>query len=492
MTGSDNLKQKVLSGIFWRIMERFGTQGMGFVVSIILARLLEPKDFGTITLIAVFIALASVFVNGGFGTALIQKKEVTEAEYNSVFYLSLAVAFVLYSVLFVSSPWIAAFYNEPVLVGVVRVMSLSLIIGAINSIQTAVLTREMKFKLSFQVSLISTLTTGVVGCGMAYKGYGVWAIVGSALASQVASTVVLWKVVAWHPKLMFSHVAIRQLFGFGSKLLVTGLLDTLFSNIYNVIIGKIFNPTILGYYSRGQSIPNMVMTSVQGTISGVIFPALSSCQHDKVRVKEIVRRMIKSTCFLVFPMMFGLAAVSKPLVLVLLTDKWLPCVPYIQLSCITFAFWPIHVTNIQAIIALGRSDIVLILEVIKKMLVVVSIMITFRIGVMAMVCGQAIVSIVCVIVNTWPNRRLLNYTIEQQVRDILPAFVLAAGMGALILIMNLVIANSYVQLGAQILIGSALYIAGARLFRLESVEYLWRTTRQLVLPRISILSRRWF
>ena len=228
---ADHLKDKVISGVFWRLLERIGTQAMGFVVSIILARLLEPKDFGIITLITVFIALASVFVQGGFGTALIQKKDLTETDYNSVFYLSLVIALVLYGVLFVGAPWIATFYSEPVLVGIVRVMSLSLIIGAVNAIQNAVLIREMKFKLSFKVSLISTLVAGVVGCGMAYMGYGVWAIVGSSLASQVASTIVLWRIVAWRPRLMLSFAAIRQLFGFGSKLLVSGLLDTLFSNI---------------------------------------------------------------------------------------------------------------------------------------------------------------------------------------------------------------------------------------------------------------------
>lgn len=480
----DQLKQKVISGVFWRSMERFGTQAMGFVVSIILARLLEPKDFGTITLITVFLALASVFVQGGFGTALIQKKDVTETDYNSVFYLCLAVAFLLYGVLFISSPWIASFYNEPVLVGVVRVMSLSLMIGAVNSIQNAVLTREMKFKLSFKVSLISTLVVGVVGCGMAYKGYGVWAIVGSSLASQVASTIVLWKVVAWRPRLMFSLVAIRQLFGFGSKLLVSSLLDTLFSNIYNIIIGKLFNPTILGYYSRGQSIPNMIMTSVQGTIAGVIFPVLSSCQHDKVRVKEIVRRMIKSTCFLVFPMMFGLAAVAKPLVLIMLTEKWLPCVPYLQISCIIFAFWPLHVANLQAIMALGRSDIFLTLEIIKKTVGVITILVTFRFGVMAMVIGQAVISPIGVAINAWPNRRLINYSINEQALDILPASLLAAIMGVLVFGLSWIIPNSYILLMAQVILGVVVYFSGAKLLKFESAEYLWQTAWQTVMSRV--------
>jgi len=480
----DQLKEKVISGVFWRMLERIGTQIIGFIVSIILARLLEPKEFGTIALITVFIAIAAAFVNGGFGTALIQSKEVTEEDYNSVFYLSLAVSITLYGVLYLSSPWIAKFYNEPILVWVLRILSLSLIVGGLNSTQTAILTREMKFKLSFKVSLISMLVSGVVGCGMAFKGYGVWALVGSSLISQIASTIVLWKIVAWRPKIMFSLAAIRKMFGFGSKLLVVSVLETLFNNLYNIIIGRLFNSTILGYYSRGQSIPNMVMTSVQGTIASVIFPALASCQNDKARVKEIVRRMIKSTCFLVFPMMFGLAVVAKPLVLVLLTEKWLPSVPYIQLSCITFAFWPLHVANLQAIMALGRSDIFLTLEIIKKALVILTILATFRYGVLAMVIGQAFVSMLCVVINTWPNRQLINYSFQQQTLDILPALLLAAGMGALVFVWGSFISNSYVLLVTQSVFGVIIYFVGAKLLKFESAEYLWRTALQTVMPRV--------
>ena len=477
---TDTLKNQVLSGVFWRMLESSGTQIMGFVVSTILARLLDPKDFGAITLCTVFIALATVFINGGFATALVQKKEATDEDYNSVFYLSLAVAVVLYGVLFVCSPLVADFYNEPVLIWVLRILALSLIVGAVNSIQNAALIRQMQFKLSFKVSLISALSSGAVGVSMAYGGYGIWALVGSALASQVASTVVLWKIVAWRPKFMFSSLALRNLFGFGSKLLVSGLLDTAFNNLYNIIIGKLFNPTILGYYSRGQVIPGMAINSVQGTIGSVIFPALASCQHDTARVKEIMRRMIKSSCFLVFPMMFGMAAVAKPLVVVLLTDKWLPCVPYLQLSCVTFIFWPLHVTNLQAINALGRSDIFLTLEIIKKTLVIVAILATFKGGVMAMLIGQAVCSIISVAINAWPNRRLINYSFLQQIHDILSSFLLAAGMGAVVWGFERFIPNLYLLLFAQCVVGAAIYFATAKFLRFESAEYLWSTARQIV------------
>jgi len=474
----DHLKTKIISGLVWRTLERVGTQAMGLAVSIILARLLEPMDFGTITLITVFIALAGVFIDGGFGTALVQAREVTELDYNSVFYLSLAVSGLLYGLLFVSAPCIAQFYQEPSLILVLRLLSLSLVIGALNSVQNAVLNREMKFKLSFRVSMISMLISGVVGIGMAVGGYGVWALVGSALAAQVSRTITLWLIVSWRPQLMFSLAAVRRMFGFSSKLLASGVLDTLFNNLYNMIIGKLFNPTILGYYSRGQSIPNLFMSSVQGTIGSVIFSALSSCQHDKVQMKKITRRMIKSSCFLVFPMMFGLAAVAKPLVLVLLTPKWLPCVPFLQISCITFAFWPLHVANLQAITAVGRSDIFLTVEVIKKALIVAIILGTYKFGVMAMVIGQAVGSLVSVAINAWPNRRLLDYSLSQQAVDILPASLLAAGMGMLVFGLAWVIPNMYALLAVQVVLGAAVFFGGAMLFKFESVDYLWKTAWQ--------------
>ena len=478
------LKQKVISGILWRGLERVGTQIVSFVVTIVLARLLEPKDFGTITLITVFIALSQVFVQAGFGAALIQKKEVTEADYNSVFYLSLSVAFFLYLVLFVSAPWVAVFYKEPVLVNVLRVVSLTLIVGALNAVQTAVLNREMKFKLSFNVSLITVVVSGLIGISMAYCGYGVWALVASSLGGQIATTLTLWVVIRWRPVWTFSFSALRQLFGFSSKLLASALLDTLFNNLYNLIIGKLFNPTILGYYSRGQSIPYLAMTSVNGTISGVIFPALASCQHDREQVKAITRRAVKATCFLTFPMMFGLAAVAKPMVLVLLTDKWLPCVPYLQLSCITCAFWPLHTANVQALTALGRSDIFLTLEIIKKSLSLLTIVATFKLGVMAMVIGQAVMSVACVGINAWPNRRLIDYTLTRQMADIAPSFLLSAAMVTAVLGLGLVISNPYLQLGTQVSLGTLIYFAGAKLFRVEIAGYLAQVGYQTVIGKL--------
>lgn len=475
---TDSFKHKVFLGLLWRGLERFGTQLAGLAISIVLARLLTPKDFGLITLIAVFIALAHVFIGGGFAQALVRKPDVSEADYNSVFYLSLVISVLFYVLLFALAPSIAAFYGEPVLIWILRFLSLQIIAGAFNSIQTAVLMREMRFQSSFWCGIITMLVSAIFGIGMALRGYGVWALVVSNLAGQAATTVVLWRLVRWRPVLIFSWSSVRELFGFGSKLLVSGLLDTAFNNIYNFIIGKLFNPTILGYYSRGQSIPNTLMTSVNGTISSVMFPALASCQHDRERLRAIMRRMIKTTTFFVFPMMFGLAAVAKPLVLILLTEKWLPCVPFLQLSCITYAFWPLHVANLQVINALGRSDIFLTLEVVKKALIIGVIIVTFRFGVMAMVAGQAALSFASVFLNAWPNNGLVNYTIWDQCQDILPALLLSACMATCVLALRLIFAENGVLLLAQIVSGAVVYFISARMLKLESADYLLHILRQ--------------
>jgi O-antigen/teichoic acid export membrane protein len=449
----------------------------------VLARLLTPADYGIIAMITVFIAVASVFVESGFSTALIQKNKVSDTDYSSVFYLSLTIAGLLYLVLFFTAPWVAIFYNMPVLVWVLRLLAVSLILGAINSIQVAVLTREMKFYLTFKVSIITVFATGITGITLAYMGYGVWSLVWSILVGQICSTIAFWFTVNWRPKLLFSWQALRTLFGFGSNLLGSGLLDTIFTNLYPLIIGKLFDATILGYYTRGRSIPGLAADSINGTIAGVMFPALSSCQEDRVRVKSIVRRMIVTTCFFVFPMMFGLAVIAKPLVLVLLTDKWLPCVPFLQLACVNFAFLPVTVANLQAITAVGRSDIFLILEIIKKSLILATILLTFRHGVMAMVIGQTILAPACILINGWPNKRLLNYSPYEQIKDIAPTLLLGSGMGALVWGVGWLIPNTYLQLITQIIFGSSVYFAGAKLLKFESAEYMWRTGCQMLGPQ---------
>jgi O-antigen/teichoic acid export membrane protein len=476
----DHLKEKVISGVFWRMLERFGTQFFGFVVAVILARLLGPKDFGTVALLSIFLALANVLIDSGFATSLVQKKNATEADFNSVFIFSLGLSLLLYTLLFFCAPWIAWFYDEPVLTTVLRWSALNLVLNAVNGIQNALIAREMRFKISFTASIGQTLVQGIVGISMAFLGYGLWSLVASSLAGNSVGVIVRWYLIGWNPKWSFSWDCIRQLFRFGSRMLLSGALDTFFNNVYGLIIGKFFSPVSLAYYNRGQSIPNIIMSSVTATLASVMFPALSHCQHDPDRMRNIVRRMIKTSCFFVVPSMVGLAVIAKPLTLILLTSKWLPSVPFLQLSCITFAFWPIHVANLQAITASGRSDIFLTLEVIKKVLILVVILISFPHGVMAMVIGQALLSPVCAVINGWPNRKLIGYDSWVQWRDVSGILLASTIMGVVAYCISWVVDNSYLLIVCQMSAGIFVYFLLVSRFSDDSVKYIRQNIKQLL------------
>jgi O-antigen/teichoic acid export membrane protein len=476
-------KRQVLYGLLWRFLERIGTQGIQFIISIILARLLFPKDYGMIALIVVFIAIANVFVQSGFGTALIQKKDVDDYDYSSVFYFGLFISIILYGILFNLAPFIAKFYVTPLLVPIIRIVSISIIIGAVNNIQNVVLSREMKFKKSFYINISGAISSGFVGIFMAYSGYGVWSLVCSSLTGQIVVTIVLWFTIKWRPKILFSFNRIKKLFAYSSKLLISSLLDTIFGNIYPLIIGKLFNQTMLGNYNRGQSIPALLVCNIDGAIQGVMFPALSKHQTDTNRMKELVRRMIVTSTFLVFPLMFGLAVIPKPLVLLILTEKWLSCVPFLQLSCITYAFWPLQTSNLQAINSLGRSDIFLKLEIIKKILLILVICISFPFGIYAMVAGSAILSLVSTFINSYPNLKLLNYSYKEQITDIMPSLLLSVCMGIIVYSIQLITSPTLLTLIFQVIIGIVVYITMAIVFKIECFAYLIDTVKNQIINR---------
>lgn len=475
-----NTKNKIISGLLWKLMERGGTQGIQFIVQIVLARLLLPKDYGVIALISIFIALANVFVQSGFNTALIQTKNADEIDFSSVFYLSLSVAIVLYVILFVTAPFIADFYEEPQLTLVLRVLSFILFFGAINSIQNAVISRTMQFQRLFFSSLGGILASGVVGIVLAYKGFGVWALVGQQLSNNLLITVILWFTVKWRPKLSFSLLRLKGLFSFGWKILCSSLLDTLYNNVYGLVIGKVYNSEMLGYYNRGDQFPNLIVNNINGSISSVLLPALSANQDDRVRVKNMVRRSIVTSSFMIFPMMVGLAVCAELLVKILLTDKWLPCVPFLQLMCISYALWPIHTANLQAINALGRSDIFLKLEIIKKGIGVIALCIGIPFGVYVMVALKVVTSFIGTIVNSFPNRKLLNYSFKEQWIDIMPSLLICIIMGLIVYSVKFLGLNDLLTLLIQIFSGTIIYIGMALIFKLECFTYLIDTAKDLL------------
>jgi O-antigen/teichoic acid export membrane protein len=476
-------KFKILSSLFWKLMEQGGTQGIQFIVSIVLARLLLPEDYGMIALVTIFIIIANVFVQSGFNTALIQKKGANEADFSSVFYLSLFVASLLYVILFFAAPLIAAFYDKPQLISVLRVISVTLFFGVFNSIQNAVVARKMQFKKLFFSSLGAIVVSGTVGIVMAYAGFGVWALVAQQITNQLLITVILWFTVKWRPRLLFSFERVKGLFSYGWKLLVSVLIDNLYINLSSLIIGKIYNAEMLGFYNRGKQFPELIVTNIDGSIQSVMLPALASQQDNRQRVKDMVRRSIVTSSFILFPMMVGVAVIAEPLVKILLTEKWLPCVPFLQIYCVSYALWPIHTANLQAINALGRSDIFLKLEIIKKILGLAILGVTVFYGVYAIALGGIVSGLIGTIINSYPNAKLLNYSYKEQWKDIMPSLLLSLVMGAVVYSIQLIGLSVWPTLLTQVCVGVILYLAIAWIFKLECFTYLLFTWKDILKNR---------
>ena len=472
----ETLKSRVLSGLFWKFSERLGVQGIQFLVQIFLARLLFPKDYALVALIVVILSVSEVLMWTGFNTALVQQKDVDDGDYSSVFYLGLGASLGFYLLLFAAAPWVSEFFAEPLLVPIKLVQSLVLILGAFRSIQNAVLIRTMQFRKNFYVSLSGIVASGVVGLGMAWWGYGVWALVFSQLANALVATLVLWVSVGWsRPE--SSNLQSRRPFSFGWKLL-SGPCSRPPTPPATCLHRKVFDKEILGYYNRGDTMASLVVTSLDGTISSVLFPALSSCQDDPGRLKALLRRSVVTSCFLVFPAMIGLASISKPLVLLLLTEKWLGCVLFLQMCCLAYAFFPLHTANLQAINAVGRSDVFLKLEIIKKIVGVGILLCSIPFGVNYVVGSQILVSLVCTVINAWPNKKLLGYSALEQWRDVVPSLLLAMVMGGITWNLTLLAWSPWLTLILQIMVGTVVYFFGAWLFRFECFYYLLRTVRE--------------
>lgn len=467
-----NMKSKVLSGLFWKVMENGGTQGIQFVVSIILAKLLTPEEYGVVGLITIFITIANVFVQNGFNTALIQKKNADDVDFSSVFYLSLGVAAIMYVILFAGAPFIASFYEEPELVLIIRVLAITLFFGAVTSVQNAAVARRMEFRGLFFATLTAVIISGALSIVMAYKGMGVWALVGQQLAYFFFLMIVLFVTVSWKPKLLFSLTRVKTLFSFGWKLLCSSLIDTVYNNIYGLVIGKAYNNEMLGYYNRGDQFPKLITNNLGIAIQSVMLPAFSANQSDKQKVKSMVRRSIVTSSFVILPMMAGLIAVAEPMVVVLLGEQWLPCVPFLQLMCVAYSFWPIHIANLQAINAMGRSDTFLKLEIIKKTVGVAGLIIGIGFNVYVLVILKAVIDFICTFINAWPNKKLLDYSIIEQWKDILPSMGISIIMGICAYSMQFVISNSLICLVVQVVIGAVVYVGLAKLFRMESFSYL--------------------
>lgn len=467
-------KNTVLSSLIWKFLERGGVQGVQFVLSIVLARLVSPDDYGVIALVLVFIQIAAVFVQSGFNTALIQRKDVTEKDYSSVFYLSLGIAVFLYGILFIASPFIADFYEMPQLKQVLRVLALILIPGAFNSIQNAKIAREMQFKKLMYCTIGATIISGIVGIVMAIMEWGVWALVGQQLSNQLSICLLMLFVVKWRPVKVFEFDRVKVLFSFSWKLLCSSLIDTIYNELRSLVIGKKYNESTLGYYNRGKQFPQLIVNNINGAIQSVMLPALSKEQDNKERMKSMMRRSIVTSSFVIFPLVMGLAVIAEPLISLVLTDKWLPCVPYLRVYCFTFAFYPIHTANLQALNAQGRSDQFLKLEIIKKSygLIVLLISVLCFDSPLAIALGGAFTALISCFVNASPNKKLLNYSYFEQMKDILPSALISSAMGIIVYCITFLNLSSLFTLVIQIIVGMIVYPLIAWIFKLECFIYI--------------------
>ena len=465
-------KNSALKNFIWRFAERSGAQLVTFIVSIVLARILAPEDYGQIALITVFTTIMQVFVDSGLGTALIQKKDANDLDFSSVFYFNFVICLVLYVVMFVAAPFIAGFYGDSSLTPIIRVISLTIIISGVKGIQQSYVSRNMLFKRFFYSTLGGTIFSAFLGIALAYTGFGVWAIVAQQLSNTAIDTLILWLTVKWRPKRMFSWRRLKGLLSFGWKMLASSLLDTVYNNVRSLIIGKMYSSSDLAYYDQGQKFPNVIVTNINTSIDSVLLPTMASAQDDADRVKSMTCRAIKTSTYIMAPLMMGLAFCAEPIVELVLTDKWLPCVPFLRIFCITYMFYPIHTANLNAIKAMGRSDLFLKLEIAKKIVGMILLLSTMWFGVMAMAYSLLVSSVLSQIINSWPNRKLLNYGYLEQLKDILPGIILAVFMGLCVNLVSLLDLSNIVTLLIQIPLGAVIYIVSSALLHLESFKYL--------------------
>ena len=475
MNDPSTLKSRAVKGVFWSATERLGPRAVQFVVSIILARLLTPAEFGLIGMLSVFMALGLVLMNSGFGSALIQRQDATKVHYNSVFFANMLLSLIAAAVLWLAAPWIAAFYNQPALIAPARGLSFNFIFAAFGLIQLTLMTKRMDFKTQAKVRLIAVTGSGVVGVSMALLNFGIWSLVAQSLSATLFNSLLLWLFSSWRPSRDFSTSALRELFGFSSRMLASGVLDTIFRNLYNVVIGKLFLPADLGYYTRANSLQQIPAQTLTGVITKVTFPLFSELQNDAARMKNGFKKAIRAIALINFPLMFGLMATAGPLVLTLLGEKWRPVIPYLQLLAVVGLFNPLSAINLNVLLAKGRSDLFFRLEIIKKTLVVLILLVTWRWGIQAIIIGQIVSVIIAYILNGHYNSILVGYPFTSQLLDLSPYLLISAAMGGIVFLFNwLPISSQLLLLILQVTAGAIIYVALCRVFRLPVFMEAWQ------------------
>lgn len=460
-------RNTIAKGVIWKFLERFGCLGVQFVLQIVLGRILGPALYGELSFMIIFTTLANVFVQKGFNTALIQNKDVDEEDYSSVFWVSMAIALGFYIAIFAGAPFISDYFKMPHIVTPFRVLALMLFPGAFNSIQIAKISRHMDFKKLFFSHVGAILISGFLGVYIAVNGGGLWALVVQSLSNITITCIMMIFVVKVRIKRVCNMERIKVLFNFGWKVLVSSLIDTIYQDLRSLVIGRKYDSATLGYYNKGKHFPQFINNAVNGTLQSVMLPAMSTKQDDKAGLKMFMRNSIKASAYLITPIMAGLAATAEPLVVLLLTEKWLPCVPYLQIYCFTFAFYPVNTCNLQAINAMGRSDIFLKLEVIKKIYGIIALIIAvvFFDSPIAIALTGAITSVIGCFVNAFPNKKLIGYSYFEQMKDMVPSLISSLVMFACVLLIQLLNLPSMVTLIIQVITGIVVYAVISLVFK---------------------------
>lgn len=460
---AESLKNKAVKGTLWSTLERFSVQGIQFVVMIIMARLLTPEDYGLVGMLAIFIAVSQSLIDSGFSQALIRKQDRSEVDNSTVFYFNIGVGIILYFLLFFSAPLIARFYNEPILTPITRAIGLSLVFNSLVVVQRALLTVRLDFKTQAKASLSGAVISGVVGIWMAYAGFGVWAIVWQQISNLAIITVILWILSKWKPVWAYSWKSFRELFGFGSKLLASGLLDTVYRNMYLIVIGKVFKAADLGYYTRAHQFSDFASSNITGIFQRVTYPVLCTIQDDDARLSDVYRRLLRTSAFIIFPLMLGLAAVAKPMVLAFLKEQWLFTTVLLQILCLSQMWYPVHAINLNLLQVKGRSDLFLRLEIIKKVLGVTMLCITLPFGLIAMCWGMLANSIIALIINTHYTGKLIHLGFLAQMHDLLPTLLLSFATGVVVYAtVTFIPMHPWLALGVGMVEGAAIYVAAAK------------------------------
>lgn len=478
------LKQKSINGMIWTVTERLSVQAVQLLVQIILARLLEPAQFGLIGMLLIFTAVAQSIMDSGFGSALIQKKDADQTDSSSIFFFNLLLGVILALILSLTAPLIAQFYRQPALIPITRVLSLTLVINAFSLVQTSLLAKKLEFKTQMKISLLAVMISGLIGIIMAYRGFGVWSLVVQMVSKSLFQAIFLWLFNDWRPTAVFSISSLKSMFSFGSKLLVSGLIDTIFNNIYQTFIGRVYSPTDLGFYSKAKSIETAATQATSSSLGQVLFPTLVHLQNDLENLKKAYRKTIRLSLFLHFPLMIGLWAISDPLFRLLLTDKWAQSIPYFRILCIAGLLYPLHVLNLNILKVKGRSDLFLRLEIIKKVLVILAIFITYRWGIIAMLYGQIVTSAIGYLLNSFYSGHLINYSQWDQIKDLTPSFGSAVMMGTIMFLVGMVPIQSYLL---QILLQSSVGISIYYLISLKASPSELKEVRSIVTDSMHLL-----